>query len=141
MAWTTRTRRWLLTLLGTLCVGLGVLGAVLPGLPATVFFLAAAWLYARSCPALERRLREHPRIGPLLRAVEERRMPRRTKAAALLSLWIAVTASWLFLGGWEAHPAPRWGLPLAALAGSLTILVWVRTATGPQSAPPVSTRS
>ena len=51
-------------LLGTLCVGLGAIGTVVPGMPTTVFLIVAAWLYARSCPGLHRRLIEHRVFGP-----------------------------------------------------------------------------
>ena len=40
--------RWTLLLAGTVLVGIGILGIFLPLLPTTVFFLMAAWCYARS---------------------------------------------------------------------------------------------
>lgn len=62
-----RAARPLLFALGVLCIALGVLGAFLPLLPSTVFFIVAAWALARSHPPLQRRLLEHPLIGPPLR--------------------------------------------------------------------------
>ncbi len=40
--------RWTLMTAGTILVGIGILGMFLPLLPTTVFFLMAAWCYARS---------------------------------------------------------------------------------------------
>lgn len=71
-------------LLGTLCLGLGIVGAVLPLMPTTVFLIAAAYFYARSSPKLYRRLIGHPRFGRYIREWEARRaMPKRAKIAAL----------------------------------------------------------
>lgn len=53
--------------LGCLMVVLGVIGAVTPLLPTTVFLIAAAACFARSSPRLEAWLLDHPRFGPTLR--------------------------------------------------------------------------
>src|SRR5690606_22564161 len=46
--------RWAWQGAGLSLVGLGTLGAVVPGLPTTVFFIGAAACFARSSPRLER---------------------------------------------------------------------------------------
>jgi hypothetical protein len=90
----SRLGRWLLAGLGVLCVGLGALGAVLPGLPTTVFLLAASWCFARSCPWLEERLVRVPLFAPFLGYLEPgARMPRRTLVKALVIMWLAILAS------------------------------------------------
>jgi uncharacterized protein len=58
--------RWGLFVFGMVMVALGVIGVVVPGLPTTVFLLAAIWAFSRSSPKFERWLWEHPQLGPYL---------------------------------------------------------------------------
>ncbi|MEM9635327.1 MAG: YbaN family protein [Pseudomonadota bacterium] len=57
-------RRTTFKILGTGCVGVGIVGAFLPLLPSTIFFIMAAACFARSSPALEARILSHPVFGP-----------------------------------------------------------------------------
>jgi hypothetical protein len=83
-----RVRELLLATLGLLCVALAGLGVIVPGLPTTVFLIAASFLFSRSSPRLARRLHENRWFGPHLRRIAEGRgMPRRAKAAAVATMW------------------------------------------------------
>jgi uncharacterized protein len=53
--------------LGGVSLALGLAGVVLPLLPATPFFLLAAFGFARSSPRLHDWLVFHPRFGPAIR--------------------------------------------------------------------------
>jgi hypothetical protein len=53
---------------GLVCLGLGVLGYILPLMPGTVFLIVAAACFARSSPAFEAWLLRHPRLGPAVLA-------------------------------------------------------------------------
>jgi len=87
-------RRLLLAGLGVVCVGLAFAGVFLPGLPTTIFLIAASYLFTRSCPWLEERLFRARVFRPFLPYVRgERAMPRRARAIALLAMWGAVGLS------------------------------------------------
>lgn len=59
--------RWAFIPFGMVCVGLGMLGAVIPMMPSTVFFIVALWAFKRSSPKLESWLLHHKLVGPVLR--------------------------------------------------------------------------
>ncbi len=83
---------WLLV--GWLCVGIGGIGVVVPGLPSTGFFIMAAGCFSKSSPRFERWVLGLPGIGPLV--VDYRAglgMPKRTKIQANAMMWIAITIS------------------------------------------------
>jgi len=53
--------------MGWVLVALGVIGAVTPLLPTTIFLIGAAGCFARSSPRLEAWLLDHPQFGKTLR--------------------------------------------------------------------------
>ena len=66
--------------IGTLMVGLGIVGIYVPGLPTTPFLLLAALCYLRSSERLSRWLLNHPRFGPgLTTTLREKALPLRVK--------------------------------------------------------------
>ena len=65
-------RRPLFLAAGVIAAALGSIGAFLPVLPTVPFLILAAFCFARSNPAWERRLLEHPRWGPSIRDWRER---------------------------------------------------------------------
>ena len=87
-----RVVRWLYAGLGMVFVGLGAIGAVVPGLPTTIFLIGATWCFARSFPELADRLLAMRLFRPF-RAwlVPGERVSRRTKGIALLVMWGAIT--------------------------------------------------
>jgi uncharacterized membrane protein YbaN (DUF454 family) len=120
----SRLARWLLAGLGTACVGLGGLGVFVPGLPTTVFLLAASWCFARSCPWLEERLLRIPLFAPFLAYLEPgATMPRRTVAKALVVMWIAILASAAAVGlGDDGRPGVAAAVVGLGLVGSPFVL-------------------
>nr|MBF0684814.1 YbaN family protein [Pseudomonas sp.] len=111
-------QRLLLRLLASISLGLAIIGAVLPGLPTTVFVLIAAWAAARSSPGLHAWLMQHRIFGPvLINWNNGRRVSRRAKraAAAVMSL----SAAWMLYA-----MQPRW-LAVLLIASMAIVLVWL----------------
>ncbi len=113
-----------LIIVGTLSVGLGFLGILLPGLPTTPFLLVAAGCYARSSDRLYTKLLNSRRFGPFIRRFrEDRAIPRKTKVQAIVMMW-----SMILLSGLTVLTGISGRIILAALGtlGTLSILL-IRT--------------
>ena len=121
-------RRLLLAALGLLCVGLAFAGVFVPGLPTTVFLIAASYLFTRSCPWLEERLFGLRVFRPFMPYVRgDLPMPRRARIAALTMMWLAVASSLTVLA--IANRLPLWlatVMVAAAASGSYVILRYRR---------------
>ncbi|MEQ8354618.1 MAG: YbaN family protein [Kiloniellaceae bacterium] len=91
-----RRLAWAWTAAGYLFFGVGLLGVVLPVLPTTIFWIAAAGCFAKSCPAMARRIYAWPGIGPAVEAfLSHGVITRRAKFSALLGM--AVSAGILLM--------------------------------------------
>lgn len=79
---------------GVLATAVGIVGVVVPVLPTTPFLIVAAACFARSSPALERRLLDSPTFGPTLRDWREHRSIRRkTKLVAIAMMTASIAAT------------------------------------------------
>jgi uncharacterized membrane protein YbaN (DUF454 family) len=77
----------LLVLAGYLSLALAALGVVLPLMPTTVFLLIAAWCFGKASPALQDRLRAHPRFGKALLDWEQHgAVSQRSKSSAVIAM-------------------------------------------------------
>ncbi|MDH4366350.1 MAG: YbaN family protein [Acidimicrobiia bacterium] len=114
---------WLLA--GLVCVGVGGVGVVVPGLPTTVFFVAAAWCFSRSSQRMERWVLGLPGVGQLVSDYRSGLgMPRRAKVVAITCIVVAVSISAVIA---LEHPAARAGVTAAGLFGIWWILQRVPT--------------
>lgn len=104
-------KRHLYLVAGFASLGLAALGVALPLLPTVPFVILAAFCFARSSPAIERRLLEHPQFGPHIVLWRERRaISRRGKRAALIAFGVSVGIALVFA------PFPWSLVPVAAAA-------------------------
>ena len=108
-------------LLGFICVVLGVIGALVPLMPSTVFFIVAAGCFAYASPKLEAWLLSYEFIGGPVRAWRDRgaiARPAKLMASAGMALGIVLYAL--------TKPS---GLALAAAAVVLALcalFIWTR---------------
>lgn len=104
--------------LAILCIGLGLIGILLPVLPTVPFLLAAAAAASRGWPWLDDRLTSHPTYGPMILHWRERRaIPRRAKWFATAGMAFSATVLW-----WS--PAPLW-LRVTVPAILLIVGAWI----------------
>ena len=120
----TRLQRWLLVAVGVVSVGVGGIGVFVPGLPTTVFLLAASWCFARSCPWLEERLIRVPLFRPFLGSLEPGvRMPPGAVLKTLAVMWLAIGASAALVGfGEPSRPTLSAVIVALGLVGTLFVL-------------------
>ncbi|MGH9509913.1 MAG: YbaN family protein [Terriglobales bacterium] len=110
--------------IGTLMVGLGVVGIYVPGLPTTPFLLLAALCYLRSSERLSRWLLNHPRFGAGLAAIlREKALPMRVKV-------VAITAASISLGTlaiWAAETVLMKSVLIGVAAVNMVLILSIRT--------------
>ena len=81
----------LLTIIGLISLGLGILGAFLPVLPTTPLLLLAAFLFLRSNQRLYDWLMNHPKMGPYItNFMKHKAIPLRVKVIAVSTLWLTL---------------------------------------------------
>ena len=86
--------RFVLIALGTFCLGLGVAGVFVPGLPTTPFLLLAAALYVRSSERMYTWLLKHKVFGKFIRDFRESRsISLRSKVISIGTMWALILLS------------------------------------------------
>ena len=116
-----RPVRWLLLVFAGLCLVMGAIGVVVPGLPTTVFILMAAWAAVRSSPRLHRWLYAHRIFGPLLRNWDAGgKITRRVKWTATVSMVFSGTLILYF-----SHKPWIMAVTLSIM-GCVLIWLWLR---------------
>jgi uncharacterized membrane protein YbaN (DUF454 family) len=124
--------RVVLTTVGIVCVGLGIVGIVVPVLPTTPFLLLAAACFVRSSPRMHGWLLTHPRLGPYVAFVDGGGMPARAKRNTLVVLWVAILASCaVALWSGASHPVKAIVIATLLVVALLVTRYLLRLPTGP----------
>ena len=120
----TGARRVCLASMGVLCVAVGAIGVLLPGLPTTPFLLLATWCFARSFPPLERRLLRNRFFAPYMKFVDGEPLPPRIKAFAIATVWlfVALSSALILINEW----APAWVVAIIIAAAALGTVIILR---------------
>ena len=110
----------ILTILGLLALGMGILGIFLPVLPTTPFLLLASALFLRSNRRLYTWLMEHPKLGPYIKNfLVHKAIPLRVKVVSISLIWLTLLNCAIFVA---EHWALRAFFVLLALAITIHIL-------------------
>lgn len=117
-------RKALLIFLGTVCVGLGVMGMFLPLMPTTVFLLMAAYCYSHSSERFHKWLMTNKLFGKYISDYKSGKgISLRQKVTTIVILWASIGSSIWYVAGsfWPT-------LILAAVAVGVTVhLLWLKT--------------
>lgn len=79
--------RWVYIILACLCLILGTIGIVVPGLPTIDFYVLASFFAAKGSQRLQQWINQNRFIGPILQQwYEARTIPLKVKILSLLSM-------------------------------------------------------
>jgi uncharacterized membrane protein YbaN (DUF454 family) len=88
----------ILIIAGTVSLGIGLVGIVVPGLPTTPFLLLTAGLYMRSSDRLYNHLINNRFVGSYISDFRENKgMALRAKLYTIFMMWTMITLSCVFL--------------------------------------------
>lgn len=121
--------RWTLAGVGVLSTALAILGAILPGLPTTIFVIIAAWCFARSCPVLEQKLLRNRLLAPSMQVIDGTRpftASARFAAIGFMAGGGAASTGILAWRGTLTEPL-LWTIVAAMIVGAVAILLYKPT--------------
>jgi len=117
----SRLVRRLLVIVGGLCVGLGMLGILVPVLPTTPFLLLAAACFARGSSRAHRWLLGNRVFGEYLRRYRDGEgLPIALKLVMIVMLWTTLAVSSL-----AAVPPRLWWIRLLLLAVGIGVTIHI----------------
>jgi uncharacterized membrane protein YbaN (DUF454 family) len=121
-----RVHRWLWLILAYLCLGLGIIGIFLPGLPTTPFVLLAAYAAARGSKRLHAWLLAHRLFGPMIRDWEASgAVSRKAKYWAIGTMGLCAVIFFL--------TAPRWWMAAIGTGIMAVVGTWLWLRPEPQA--------
>ncbi|GHA22363.1 YbaN family protein [Oceanisphaera arctica] len=109
--------RLLFALLGSVSLGLGVLGAFLPVLPTTPFVLLSAFLFGKSSPRVHHWLVNHPWFGGMISDWQAHRGLR--AHVRRRALWMMALSF-----GFSIYIVPLWQVKVGLVLTFVALLLW-----------------
>ncbi|GAA5444477.1 hypothetical protein Misp06_02664 [Microbulbifer sp. NBRC 101763] len=85
--------RWLWGALACFFLIVGIIGVILPGLPAAVFIVLSAWAASRSSERLHQWIEDHHLFGNLIKTWRSGHISRRTKWLATLTMLLSMAVA------------------------------------------------
>lgn len=122
-------RRWTIAGIGILATTLAIIGAILPGIPTTIFVIVAAWCFTRSCPMLEQKLLRNRLFAPSMQIIDGTRpfTPlTRLATVGFMAGGGAVSAGFLHWTG-TLTTTIGWMIVASVLIGAVVILLYKPT--------------
>jgi len=97
-------KKLILIFIGLICLSLGIVGYVIPGMPGTIFLIISATLFVRSSDRLYKFVVENKLFGNQVRKfLETGEIPLRAKVMSISSMWgftiisvVMAPYGWLF---------------------------------------------
>ena len=90
--------RFILIFLGTISLGIGIIGIIIPGLPTTPFLLLTATLYVRSSDKLYQKLISNKYVGSYIVDFQTKKgLSPKVKTASIFLMWTMIIISTVFL--------------------------------------------
>ncbi len=110
--------------IGTIFLGIGALGIIIPGLPSTPFFILAAALYLRGSSQLHSWISDHRLFGKYLNMYQKNKaMSLQSKITALALMWTMILISSILL---IENPIIRWIILATGVIGTI-VIIQIRT--------------
>ena len=114
--------KWFYASIGFVCIGLGYIGIIVPGMPSTVFFLISLWAFRKSSPRFERWLLTKSPAAPMLRQwSEDRSMTPRGKKVCLTMLWGCIALSCAIFIATGKH----WAFPAMLVVVAVGVTLYI----------------
>lgn len=109
----------LLSILGCIALGLGVLGAFVPVLPTTPFLLLSAALFLRGNRKLYDWLLNHPKLGTYIsNFMVHKAIPLRVKIVSISALWLTLSYCAVFA-------TENWALRVGFIAIAVAVTIHI----------------
>jgi uncharacterized membrane protein YbaN (DUF454 family) len=125
--------------IGSLSLGVAVVGLFVPLLPTTPLLLAALWCFLRSSPRMHARVLAHPVLGAYVREYGEHPAIRRqARRRTLLFLWLSLGISALLIDSLHLRLIPAAvGIGVTIHLLRLKVLDPARGSTGSAASDPI----